>query len=273
MLTSTMSIQLVAIDLDGTLLNSDKQITETTEAILRDVRETHGVRIVLASARPPRSTLGYYKQLKLATPMINYNGALVYHPRRREVLLHKPLPLEVARQVVAIARETFEQVLITAEILDRSCTDRFDPAYSTETDKTFSPNVIGPVSTWLDRPVTKLLLLGPQQQLAQIGLRLDERLAGEISAVQTEQDLLQIMRAGAGKAAALRAVAEAMRVGAAQVLAIGDNANDVGMLRWAGVGVAVAGASLEASAAGDGVADHHDADGAAKAIRDMIGPK
>ena len=54
-----MKIHLVAIDLDGTLLNSAKQITDTTAAILRRAHKSHGVRIVLATARPPRSVMPF----------------------------------------------------------------------------------------------------------------------------------------------------------------------------------------------------------------------
>ena len=75
-----MRIHLVAIDLDGTLLNSAKQITDTTAAILRSARETHGVRLVLATPGRPGSVMPFYKLLDLDTPMINYNGDLVYDP-------------------------------------------------------------------------------------------------------------------------------------------------------------------------------------------------
>jgi hydroxymethylpyrimidine pyrophosphatase-like HAD family hydrolase len=82
--------------------------------------------------------------------------------------------------------------------------------------------------------------------------------------------MLQITHATVAKEGALRMVAGELGVEREQVMAIGDNANDIGMLRWAGIGVAMANASAEALAVADVVTDHHDADGAAKAILNFI---
>jgi Cof subfamily protein (haloacid dehalogenase superfamily) len=265
-----MKIHLVAIDLDGTLLNSAKQVTDVTAAILRDARKTHGLRVVLASARPPRSTLPFYRQLDLDTPMINYNGALVYDPPSQMVLLHRPLSLEVARALVASARRHDPAVLVSAEILDRWFTDRVDAAYQTETARHHDPDVVGPLDSWLDRPVTKLLLLGEPKGLKKIIAAFRNEFTHQISMVQTEGFLLQVMHATVSKEQALRVVAAEMGLDRREVMAIGDNANDVGMLQWAGIGVAMSNAAPDALRAADYVAQHNDADGAAKAIHEII---
>ena len=265
-----MKIHLVAVDLDGTLLNSAKVVTEETAAILRDARVTHGLRVVLASARPPRSTLPFYRQLDLDTPMISYNGALVYDPSSQSVLLHRPLPLDVARAVVASARRHDAGVLVSAEILDRWFTDRVDESYQTETARLHEPDVVGPLDSWLDRPVTKLLLLGEPLGLKKIVAAFRNEFTHQIAMVQTEPFLLQIMHATVSKEQALRVVAAEMGLDRREVMAIGDNANDVGMLKWAGVGVAMSNAAPDALCAADYVAQHNDADGAAKAIHEII---
>ena len=82
--------------------------------------------------------------------------------------------------------------------------------------------------------------------------------------------MLQIMNPAAGKRAALRAVAAEMGLQAAEVMAIGDNANDAGMMQWAGIGVAMANASPQARSVADYVTDANDADGAANAIAKLI---
>jgi len=265
-----MKIHLVAIDLDGTLLNSAKEITDTTAAILRAAREEAGVRVVLASARPPRSVLPFYRLLDLDTPTINYNGALVYDPGAQHVIMHKPIPVKIARGIVALARSMFPEVLVSAEVLDQWFTDRFDPAYATETGRLFAPDVIGPVEKWLDQSVTKLLLLGEAERLGEIASAIDRDFTHQVAMVQTEESLLQIMHATVSKAHALRVVAAEMGVNREAVMAIGDNANDVGMLQWAGVAVAMGNSAPEAIAAADYVTDHHDADGAAHAVRRII---
>jgi hypothetical protein len=265
-----MKIHLLAIDLDGTLLNAAKQITQTTASILRTARQEMGVHIVLASARPPRSVMPFYSLLDLDTPMINYNGALVYEPPSQRIILHKPIQPKVARGIAALARELYPEVLVSGELLDRWATDRVDPAYETETAKLCRPDLVAPLEDWIGEGVTKLLLLGVPERLTEVARGVNRRYGYDVAIVQTEGTLLQIMHKTASKVAALRAVAGELGVTQQQVMTIGDNANDVGMLQWAGVGVAMGNAVPEAIAAADYVTDDHESDGAARAVRHII---
>jgi hypothetical protein len=228
------------------------------------------VQVVLASARPPRTVLPFYRLLGLNSPMINYNGALVFDPTCQHVLMHKPIPAKVVRGIVALARGMYADVLVSGEVMDRWFTDRFDLSYNTETGQLFAPDVVAPVEKWADQSMTKLLLLGQADWLRDIDAAVHRLFTHQVTTVQTEEHLLQIMHATVSKAHALRVVAAETGVGREQVMAIGDNANDVGMLQWAGVAVAMANAAPELIAVADYVTDHHDADGAAHAIRRII---
>ncbi len=267
---NAMKIHMVAIDLDGTLLNSDKEITQATADILRTAREQAGVKIVLATARPPRSVVPFYDLLDLDTPMVNYNGALVVDPTCGHVLMHRPIPAKVCRGIINLARKTYPDVLVSAEVMDHWFTDRFDPAYNTETGLLFPPDKVEPVENWADQSMTKLLLLGKPKRLGEACQAVHQAFPHQVNIVQTEDHLLQIMHATVSKAQALRVVAAEMQLRRNQVMAIGDNANDVGMLQWAGIAVAMENASPQALAVADHVADHHDADGAAHAVRQLI---
>jgi hypothetical protein len=264
-----MSIELIAIDLDGTLLTSRKEISRVTSAILTEA-VADGVSVVLATARPPRSVLPFHKLLKLQTPMINYNGALVYQPLEHRVVLHRPLSGKIARQVARLARETDPGVLISAEIMDKWFTDHYDPAYETETSKLHDPDSVGPLESFLSGPVTKLLFLGPEKTVTDLHREIHQRFAHQVATVQTEDNLLQVMHATASKVSALRTVAAELQVPQHRVMAIGDNANDLGMLQWAAVGVAMANAPEAVRRAADYVTDDNDADGVASAIRRIV---
>ena len=257
------------MDLDGTLLTSDKRISPASECILRRVREA-GVQIVLASARPPRSVMAFYTQLDLDTPMINYNGALVYDPPSQRVLAHRPIPTGVAVEIVRDARARHPDVVVSAEVLDRWFTDRVDERFQTETARHCRPDVLAPIDDWLTQPVTKLLLLGEQATLTSLRKHVARAYEHQVAMVQTEGFLLQIMHATTSKAQALREVAAELGVRREETLAIGDNANDVGMLQWAGVSVAVANACPDALSVAHFVTDHHDQDGAALAVENLI---
>lgn len=264
-----MTIQLVAIDLDGTLLNSSKKISDASVAVI-EAAQAAGVHIVLASARPPRSMMPFYKRLELDTAMINYNGALVRHPRTGQTLLHRPLSSKLAHEIAHVARRMFPDVLVSAEILDKWYTDRVEMNWLTETGKVFRPNVVAPLHQWMCQPLTKLLLLGEDEWLREIRDTINEMFGNQISVFHTDHNLLQIMNPSAGKSRALKTLAAHMNIERQRVMAIGDNANDVGMLKWAGIGVAMANASSLALKAADIVTAHNDADGAAKAIQKLI---
>ena len=83
-------IRLVAIDLDGTLLDRDKRVSEQTVRALKCLPAA-GVKVVIASARPPRSVRHIYHQLALDTWQINYNGALIWDEPTRRRIFHRPM--------------------------------------------------------------------------------------------------------------------------------------------------------------------------------------
>ena len=265
-----MKIQLVAIDLDGTLLNSEKEITESTATIIRAAREVAHVRVVLATARPPRTVMPFYSLLGLDTPMINYNGALVHEPDSGRIILHRPLEAKIAREIASLGREMFPDILVSAEVLDNWYTDRVEDGWRSETSRLSNSYTVAPLSQWLNQPITRLHLLGRRQWLDDIRAEIKVRMPRRASIAWSETSMLQIMNPTAGKRSALRTVAAEMGLQASEVMPIGDNANDAGMLQWAGVGVAMANASPRARSVADYVTDANDADGAANAIAKLI---
>ena len=170
-------IQMIAVDLDGTLLNSAKRLSPLTQKVFREAHHERAVRVVLASARPPRSVMPFYEQLDLDSPMINYNGALVYDPSSHRVLMHRPLPLKIARDIIDLGRGLYPDVLVSAEVMDQWYTDRLDDRYQTETGRLSRPHVVGPIHSWLNDEVTKLLLLGEPARLADIAFAIVHHLA------------------------------------------------------------------------------------------------
>ena len=241
------AIRLVAIDLDGTLLDSAKRVCpRAAEALLELPRL--GVHVVIASARPPRSVRHIYQSLGLCTWQINYNGALIWDEPGRRVVQHVPMDCRLVRRVVDEARARFEHVQVSCEILDRWHTDRFEPSHTTETGRLFKPDVIAPLDEICTQPITKLMLLGDEPMMLHLEALLGRR--EEISLVRSDPDLIQIMNPQASKAAALRTVATHYGVPMEQVMAIGDAANDIPMLEAAGVAIAMdnAGAAVKAVA-------------------------
>lgn len=233
-------------------MNDSKQVSEQTAFALCGLPE-RGVKVVIASARPPRSVRHIYHSLKLDTWQINYNGALIWDEPQGRVVFHLPMPGEVARRIIEYARNQFPDVLVSCEVQDRWLTDRHEQKHTTETGRLFRPDKIAAVAEICDEPVTKLLLLGPPEMMSHLAPVIAD-LNPDVGVVQSDPDLIQIMAAGANKAAALRRVADHYQVPLANVLALGDAANDIPMLEAAGIGVAMDNAHPDVKRIADWVA-------------------
>ena len=245
-------IRLVAIDLDGTLLNDSKRVSERTVDALKCLTGA-GVRVVIASARPPRSVRHVYRELGLDSWQINYNGALIWDEGGRRAVYHQPMDAQTVRRLIDLARGRHGEVLVSVEILDRWCTDRFDDTYTTETGRLFRPDLVAPVEQFCTEPVTKLMLLAAAGVLDDIEAIL-RTVRPAVGVIRGEPQLIQVMHPAASKGVALKTVADHYAVPMDQVMAIGDAVNDLPMLEAAGVAVAMDNAHPLVKQAADWVA-------------------
>ena len=260
---------LVALDIDGTLLRSDKRLAvKTCDAVKAAMRR--GVKVVLASARPPRSVKEIYKHLALNTLQINYNGALIHDPVAGKHVYHQPLDAGLATRIVKIARKLDPKVVVSVEILDKWYTDHTDDTLPTETSKAFTPDFIGPLEAFLHVNPTKLMLLAPRPRLDPIIEAVQTKFAGQIGLAISDEHLLQVIHHRADKSVALAMVAQQYGVAWDRVMAIGDAPNDVGMLKWAGLGVAMGNAWGPVREAADVIVPDNDDDGVAHAIEHYV---
>lgn len=231
-------VRLVAIDLDGTLLNDSKKVSDQTSAALVCLPR-RDVKVVIASARPPRSVRHVYQALGLDTWQINYNGALIWDEPNQRPIFHRPLKGSLVRRIVDLARDMFDEVIVTCEVLDKWYTDRDDQSHTTETGRLFKPDLIAPLDEICGTPITKLMLLGEPRVILRLEALLVAHFIDDVTIVRMDDDLIQIMDPRVSKAVALKKVAGHYGIPMEQVLAIGDAPNDVGMLQSSGIAVAM----------------------------------
>jgi Cof subfamily protein (haloacid dehalogenase superfamily) len=267
---SSRRIDLVALDLDGTLLTSDKRLSTKAIEAVTEVRQ-RGIKVVIATARPPRTVREIYEYLKLNTHQINYNGGLIQHPEHENPLRHEPISPDLAYAICTVARKTDRQCIIGLEILDKWYTDKHDPTLVTETSKKFKPDYVGPLLEPLRQPITKVLVMAPPPRMATIRQVLMQRYKSAVSFVIAEDHLTQISHFNADKGRALGFLCEKYGVDPQHTLAIGDGPNDIGMIKFAGIGVAMGNAFPEVKEAADAVAPTNDADGVAHTLWKYVG--
>ena len=261
---SVHQIRLVAIDLDGTLLRPDRTISASVrEAVAETSRRA---RVIIATARPPRSMRSFVRELDLGSDHVVYNGAATWDFDVDRVRSHLPLSRPVVADSIDVARSLVPMCAVDLECLDRWFTDRVDPRYVTETGRLFRPDAVAPLATFAGVETTKLMIHADAGQIDAIRPVLEAATAGRALWLRTDPDLLQAINPVAGKWAAIVAIADRLGIGREGILTIGDNENDVEMLRKAGVGVAIASGTDAARRAADWIAPSNRDDGVAIAL-------
>ena len=233
--------KLIAIDLDGTTLNQDSMITsKTKETMKKAINAGHHVSI--ATGRPFRMSHQFYQQLELTTPMVNFNGALVHIPNQhwdgeRETLINREIAFEILSQ-----KKQLNLDFIAAENRDTFFIDSFDFF----DEKIFASSCPGEKNLLSPKNLTT----NPTSLL----VRTDKRFAGAVSAELTRQfgsyvdvrtwggptAILEIVSKGIQKAKGVQEIANYLSIDQKDVIAFGDEHNDLELLDYAGWGVAMA---------------------------------
>lgn len=260
-------IRLIAIDLDGTLLDDRKQLSAATIDAIGRV-SAGGVKIVLASARPPRSVRAFYQQLRLDTWQINYNGAMIWDEPRAAVIHHNPMDGGAVLRLIQRSRMLHAPLIVHCEILDRWHTDRHDLQYTTGTGRLFAPDVLSDMETICREPITTLNLLGNPADIDRIEPLLTAEFGREIDLVRAgDNDLLIGKHCSSCKSFALKQVAEHYDVPISQVMAIGDAMNDLPMLQSAAVSVAMGNAPNRVKQIATWIAPSNECNGVVAALQ------
>ncbi len=261
-------IRLVAIDVDGTLLNSRQELPESAAHMVREVL-ARGVKVSIVSGRPRCGIRAYLEALSLKDPDISSGGAHIYDPQQGRVLAHMPVPRLAAKAVVhrsreygvAIFFESPEQILYEGDpsILEHT------PSVPREVLRR-AKDILSEEGA--SEP-GKITLVGEPEML----LRLAEDLGAlpfPVHCTSSGPRFLEVTRAGVNKGSALRRLAAYLGIPDTSILAIGDSHNDVSMFQFAGRSVAMGNAPLEVRASADLLAPSHDSDGLAWVLRKEI---
>lgn len=248
---------LIALDLDGTLLNDKKDIGSRTKDIL-DKAMAEGHIVVIATGRPHRASIRYYNELGLNTPMVNFNGALVHHPldRKWDLASHTPMPINTAHRIIDACYD-LDVKNILAEVMDDVYLDKHDKQiidiFSQMDDK--SPFVIGNLKNKLTEDPTSVLVHPKEEHINQLRDHLNDFHAEIIEHRKwgAPWNIIEIIKKGMNKAVGLEKVAQYYNIPKERIIAFGDEDNDLEMIEYAGVGVAMGNAINDLK----NIAKHH----------------
>jgi Cof subfamily protein (haloacid dehalogenase superfamily) len=232
------SYRLAAIDLDGTLLGPDKAISEQNAAAVRRLNE-NGAQVIIASGRRHQNSIRFQRQLQLTGPIIACQGGLIRDGESGNVIEAHFLPQSGAREIVSEGERYGIQVIyyhldhLYVPERNNSWIDLYESRVGERAETL--PNL-----DQLDgRRALKIVWYGDPTVLRKIRSEIAARLYGKIDVLSTESENLEFMPRGINKASALEKVAHEFGVPREEVLAFGDAENDLQMLAWAGMGVAM----------------------------------
>ncbi|GAA0312839.1 Cof-type HAD-IIB family hydrolase [Oceanobacillus oncorhynchi subsp. oncorhynchi] len=233
---------LIALDLDGTLLTDDKKISiRNKQAIFQAIEDGHVV--VIATGRPGRASIQYYQELQLKTPMVNFNGALVHHPLDTSWKgIHTPMPLTTAHRIIDVSNEV-EVKNILAEVQDQVYLDQYSEDIMTifQDFPEQSPYIIGDIKSKLKYDPTSVLIHPNASQVEELRDHLNDYHAEVIEHRKwgAPWNIIEIIKKGMNKAVGLKAIANEYHIARENIIAFGDEDNDLEMIDYAGVGVSM----------------------------------
>ncbi|MBM7571516.1 Cof-type HAD-IIB family hydrolase [Aquibacillus albus] len=255
---------LIALDLDGTLLTDDKVISERTKRTVLKAKEAGHI-VVIATGRPHRASIDYYHELGLDTPMVNFNGALIHHPTDKKwEVLHSPLPNRTAKKIIQTCYD-LQVKNIMAEISDDIYFDKYDEELM-DIFQTSDDNykvTIGSLKNELKDDPTSLLIHPRVDHIQKLRQNLDDEHASVIEHRKwgAPWNVIEIVRKGMNKAVGLKRIAHYYHINQKNIIAFGDEDNDLEMIEYAGVGVAMSNGIDELKGIANHIAASNEEDG------------
>lgn len=262
-----MNYKLLALDIDGTLTNSEKIITPKTRQALIDAQKK-GVRLILASGRPTEGVLPVAKELemeKYGGLILSYNGARVIDLANNKVVYEKTLPAEIIPVISDLAHQYRLGVLtyVGGAVITETPNDPYIQLEA-RINKIPLRGVKDFVSAVTEKE-PKCLMTGDGNYIGEVEPEIAKALEG-LSVYRSESFFLEIMPENIDKALSLEKICEYTGVKREELAACGDGYNDIPMIRYAELGIAMANAKEPVKEAADAVTLSNDEDGIAAAI-------
>ena len=268
-----MKYKLLVLDVDGTLLNNEREISKRTLSALLKVQQM-GVRIVLASGRPTYGLMPLAKTLELGNYggfILSYNGCQIIKAQNGEIMFERRINPEMLPYLEKKARKNGFAIFTYHD--DIIIADNPENEYIQSEALLNNLKVIKEeeFSTAIDFAPCKCMLVS-DDETALVGLEehWKRRLNGALDVFRSEPYFLEVVPCGIDKANALGALLEQLKMKREDIIAIGDGVCDVTMLQLAGLGVAMGHAQDSVKVCADYVTASNEEDGVAQAVEKII---
>ncbi len=267
-----MSEKVLVLDIDGTLTNSDKQITEATKRVIQSTME-RGHKVILASGRPTPGMRRYEEELELKKYggyLLSFNGGRIIDCRTGKIVYQRVLPSTVVPELYDYAKENNCGIITYS---DEMILSAFQPDEYVELEARINGmeiQVVENFKEYVDFDVNKCLLTAPKEVAPQLEKQLQEKYKDVLSIYRSEPFFIEVMPLNVDKAASLDYMMEKIGLTKDDAICCGDGFNDISMIKYAGVGVAMGNAQPAVKEAADYITDTNDEDGLIPVIDHFI---
>jgi len=267
-----MKYRFLVLDLDGTLTNNKKEITEHTRRVLIEAQE-RGVKIVLASGRPTYGIAPIAEKLELKKYggyILSYNGGEITNWQTGELMYENVLDADVLPYLYQCAKEhnfaivTYQGKYVLTEYPDDEYVLKEAILNVMETKK------VDNFLEAIDFPVAKCLIVGEGTRLAVLEKQMYEVLKDRMGVYRSEPYFLELVPKGIDKAQSLAVLLEKIGGTKEEMIAVGDGFNDLSMIQYAGLGVAMANAQEPVRQAADYITLSNEEDGVAAVVEKFM---
>lgn len=263
-----MNYKMIASDMDGTLLGSDCRISDKNKAAIRKAVDK-GIVFVLATGRPIQGVRSYAEELGLDGAAITYNGAVVADLASGKILYEQSMDRRDAELSLRLGTEYDTTMCIWSQgkLYVNKLNDR---AYDYMTISGVEPILAEDFGDILDAGITKILWYDDPEMIGRMPAEMAKKGFSDTTFCLSRPYFLEFFSSRVSKAAALEKLCEIHKVTPAEVIAMGDAPNDLPMLEFAGMGVAMGNALPEVKAVAGHVAPSNDDDGVAAVIEKFV---
>lgn len=264
------NIKLISIDIDGTLLNDNREITPAVKKAVQEASEK-GIYVVITTGRPATGVKDVIEELGLVSDkqyVITHNGGMAQTTDHSKVVYHESLSWDLYKEAQAFALDQGAYLQLESDVSAYTL-DRLQNVFvSQENFVVQLPlRVVDSLAEMQNTGFVKALIIGAQDQVDQVQSRVPADLLNRANVVRSTPNNLEFMNRDASKGSAMLALAENLGVKPEETMAIGDQENDITMIQQAGIGVAMGNAVPMIQEAADVQTTDNNHDGVANAIQ------
>lgn len=271
-----MDIKLILSDIDGTILNDENVVDSDLKQVVSKLHQ-RDIPFVLASARSPKGMLPIAKELGVIdNPIACYNGALVVKDLNKtdySTILSHELEIEEVRKIIQIVHQQFPEVSINLYSGSDWYVERKDKWVEIESAITKLEPTVTDIDQFVNEhkyPIHKLLLVSEPAEIDQVLDYLRNAMMPDSSFYLSKPNYLEITNSHVSKEKALRELAKVYDLSLDKTMTLGDNFNDVPMLKLAGLGVAMQNAPTEVKNCAKVITKSNNQNGVSKAIEKYV---